>query len=143
MKQKLNCKNYGIYVTECKNCNMQYVGQTKNKFSVRWTAHKSNWKNLNLKKNNDKAALLKHYANYHKQILVHKPCISDCFRVIFVERPNKRNLDWCEDRWFSNFDAKINILKIKYFYLKSNNSLFYRLRCLNFEVIQCIFLNLL
>ena len=25
LKQKLNCKNYGICVTECKNCNMQYV----------------------------------------------------------------------------------------------------------------------
>ena len=32
LKQKLNCKNYEIYVAECKNCNMQYVGQTKNKF---------------------------------------------------------------------------------------------------------------
>ena len=32
LKQKLNCKNYEIYMAEYKNCNMQYVGQTKNKF---------------------------------------------------------------------------------------------------------------
>ena len=34
LKQKLNCKNYRISVAECKSCNMQYVGQAKNKFSV-------------------------------------------------------------------------------------------------------------
>ena len=44
--------------------------------------------------NNNKSALLKHYANYHEEILVNKPCISDYFRVIFVEQPNKRYLDW-------------------------------------------------
>ena len=109
LKQKLKCKNYGIYVAECKNCNMQYAGQTKNKFSLRWTAHRSNWNKFKFEENNDKAALLKHYANYNEEILVDKPCISDCFWVIFVEQPNKRNLDWCEDRWFSKLDAKINI----------------------------------
>ena len=35
LKQHLTCKNYGIYVAECKFCKMQYVGQTKNKFSTR------------------------------------------------------------------------------------------------------------
>ena len=78
------------YVTECKNCSMQYVGQTKNKFSVRWTAHRLNWNKLNLKKNHDRAALLKHYASCHEKTFVKKPCISDCFRVIFVEQPNKK-----------------------------------------------------
>ena len=43
---------------------------------------------------------------------LNKPCISDGFSVIFVEQPNKRNLDWCEDRWFSKLDAKININKV-------------------------------
>ena len=88
---------------------MQYVGQTINKFSVRWTVHRSNWKRCKFEENNDKAAILKHYANYHEEILVNKPCISDCFRVIFVEQPNKRYLNWCEDRCFSKLDAKINI----------------------------------
>ena len=93
LKQKLNCKNYGIYVAECKNCDMQYVGQTKNKFSVRWLHTDRIGTNLNFEENNDKAALLKHYANYHEEILVNKLCISDCFSVIFVEQPNKRNLN--------------------------------------------------
>ena len=85
LKQNLNCKNYEIYVPECKNCDMQYVGQTINKFSVRWTAHKSNWNKFEFEENNDKAAPVKYYANYHEEILVNKPCIYDCFRAIFVE----------------------------------------------------------
>ena len=72
LKLKLNCKNYGIYVAECKNCNMQYVEQTKNKFSVCWTAHRSNWDKFKFKENNDRAALLKHCANYHEETLVKK-----------------------------------------------------------------------
>ena len=99
-------------MAECQNCNVQYVRQTKNEFSVRWTAHRLNWNKFKFEENNDKAALLKHYANYHEEILVNKPCISSCFRVIFVEQPNKRNLDWCEDCWFSKLDAKININKM-------------------------------
>ena len=81
-------------MVECKNCDMQYVRQTKNKFFVCQTAHRSNWNKFEFEENNDTAALFKHYANYHKKILVDKPCISDCFRVIFVEQPNKRYLDW-------------------------------------------------
>ena len=29
LKQHLTCKNYGMYVAECKFCKMQYVGQKK------------------------------------------------------------------------------------------------------------------
>ena len=50
LKQHLTCKNYGIYVTECK---MQYVGQTKNKFSTQWNNHCSFWNKFNVKDNND------------------------------------------------------------------------------------------
>ena len=53
LKQKFNCKNYRIYVAECKNCDMQYVGQTINKFSVRLTVHRSNWKKIKFEENND------------------------------------------------------------------------------------------
>ena len=81
-------------------------------FTVRWTAHRSNWNKFKFEENNDKAALLKHYANYHEEILVNKPCISDCFRVIFIKQPNKKNLDWRENRWFLKLDAKININKV-------------------------------
>ena len=43
LKQHLTCKNYGIYVAECKFCKMQYLGQTKNKFSTQWNNHCSFW----------------------------------------------------------------------------------------------------
>ena len=43
LKLKLNCENYGIYMTECKSCNMQYIRQTENIFSVKWSAHRTNW----------------------------------------------------------------------------------------------------
>ena len=90
---------------------MQYVGQTKNKFSVRWSAHRTNWKKFKFEENNDRAALLKHYANYHEKTLIKKPCISDCFWVIFIEQLSKKNLDLCEDRWLCKLNAKININK--------------------------------
>ena len=58
LKQHLTCKNYGNYVSECKFCKMQYVGQTKNKFSTRWNNHHSFWNNCNVKDDNDRAASL-------------------------------------------------------------------------------------
>ena len=57
LKQHLTCKSYGIYVAECKFCKMQYVGQTKNKFSTRWNNHRSFWNKFNVKDNNDRAVL--------------------------------------------------------------------------------------
>jgi len=40
LNQKLTCANYGIYVAACAICHEQYVGQTANKFSTRWSAHR-------------------------------------------------------------------------------------------------------
>ena len=34
LKQQLTCKNYGIYIAECKFCKMQQVGQMKINFSI-------------------------------------------------------------------------------------------------------------
>ena len=34
LKQHLTCKNYVIYLTECKFFKMQYIGQTKTKFFI-------------------------------------------------------------------------------------------------------------
>ena len=48
LKQHLTCKNCGIYVAECKFCKMQYVGQTKNKFSNRWNNYRSFWNKFNV-----------------------------------------------------------------------------------------------
>ena len=47
LTQRLSCANYGIYVATCLLCKEQHVGQTKNKFSVRWTAHRNNWTPVN------------------------------------------------------------------------------------------------
>ena len=47
LNRKLTCANHGIYVTTCVICHEQYVGQTKNKFSTRWSSHRSNWNRPN------------------------------------------------------------------------------------------------
>jgi len=43
LNQNLTCANYGIHVATSVLCHEQYVGQTKNKFSMRWSAHRSSW----------------------------------------------------------------------------------------------------
>ena len=43
LKSNLNCKSSGIYVALCTNCDSNYVGQTKNSFSIRWSAHRAIW----------------------------------------------------------------------------------------------------
>ena len=110
--QNLNCKNYGIYVAQCKICQKQYVAQTKNTFSTRWNTHRAVWKKFDLSDNNDKSALLRHNANCHTQNFNTKPTISDCFSVIFVEEPKLSHLDWCEDKWYNELEADININKL-------------------------------
>ena len=42
LNQTLTCADFGIYVATCVICHEQYVGQTSNKFSKRWSAHRSN-----------------------------------------------------------------------------------------------------
>ena len=61
LEQHLTLKNYGIYMAECKFCKMQYVGQTKNKFSTPWNNYRSFWNKFNVKNGNDRAALLNKY----------------------------------------------------------------------------------
>ena len=70
-RRTLTCKNYGIYLAECKFCKETYIGQTKNKFSVRWNAHRDKWRklcSLNAHKDNnisdlhsDEASLYRHF----------------------------------------------------------------------------------
>ena len=64
---------------------MQYVGQTKNKFSNRWNNHRSFWNKFNVKDNNDQAALLKHFYKFHFDAFNGKLDITECYMVIFVE----------------------------------------------------------
>ena len=108
-KQKLNCTNYGSYVATCTICSKQYVGQTINKFSIRWNAHRSIWNSFDATADNDKAALLKHSCNY--QDLTQKTPISQCFKVTFVKQPKASYLEECEDKYFHKIDAEINIKK--------------------------------
>ena len=51
-------------VAECKFCKMQYVGQTKNKFSTRWNNHRSFWNKININDNNNRAAFLKNFYEF-------------------------------------------------------------------------------
>ena len=44
LNQSLTCAGFGIFVATCVICHEQYAGQTSNKFSKRWSAHRSNWK---------------------------------------------------------------------------------------------------
>ena len=112
LKQHLTCKNYGIYVSECKFCKMQYVGQTKNKLSTRWNNYRSFWNKFNVNGNNDRAALLKHFYKFHFDAFNGKPDITECYMVIFVKQPDKTLLDWCENKWINYLNAKININRI-------------------------------
>ena len=82
----LTCKNYGIYVEESKFYKMQYVGHTKNKFSTGWNNHHLFWNKFNVKDDNDRAALHKHFCKFHLDILNAKPDVTECFMVIFAEQ---------------------------------------------------------
>ena len=46
LNQSLTCADFGIYVVvaTCVICHEQYVGQTSNKFSKRWSAHRSKFR---------------------------------------------------------------------------------------------------
>ena len=48
----------------------------------------------------------------HFEILNAKPDITECFVVIFVEQLDNTLLDWCENRWINDLNAKININRI-------------------------------
>nr|CAB3263302.1 uncharacterized protein LOC108950347 [Phallusia mammillata] len=112
LRQNLTCRNYGIYVATCRKCGKQYVGQTKNKFSTRWNTHRATWKTFDCSANNDRAALLRHYAENHSAILKRKPHIHLCFFVVFVQMPSPNLLDIFEDKWLNKIKAEINIQKM-------------------------------
>jgi len=110
LNQKLTCANHGIYVGTCVICDEQYVRQTKNKFSTRWSSHRSNWNRPNCEtdeNNKDKVALLRHFSESHGD--VNKPPIHEAYTITFVAEPNSLFLDLCEDKWYHKLNAKINI----------------------------------
>ena len=110
LNQKLTCANHSLYVATCVICHEQYVGQTKNKFSTRWSSYRSNWNRPNCEideDNTDKVALLRYFSESH--INVNKPPIHEAYTVTFVEEPNSLSLEFCEDEWYHKLNAQINI----------------------------------
>jgi len=94
----------------CVVCHEKYFGQTKNKFSTRWSSHCSNWNRPNCEideNNKDKVALLRHFSEFHSD--VNRPPIHETYTVTFVEEPNSLSLDFCEDKWYHKLNAQINI----------------------------------
>ena len=78
LKQNLTCADYGVDVATCKLCSEQYVGQTANKFSKRWTTHRSQRK-ANTQQKNDNAALRLHSPNFHQGQI--NPQLSECNEI--------------------------------------------------------------
>lgn len=111
LKQHLNCSNYGVYAAQCRCCSKYYVGQTKNKFSIRWSGHRSAWNSNIINLYNDNNALYSHFYLMHTSFLQTHPKISQCLDVIFLEQPNANQLDFCESKWISRLNANINISK--------------------------------
>ena len=108
LNQNLTCRNYGIYVVTFVLCHEQYVAQTKNKFSKRWSADRSNWNRPNCSNDiNKEVALSRHYAFFHGN--VNKPPIHEAYIVTFVEQPNFHSLNICDDKWYHQIDTQINI----------------------------------
>jgi len=109
LNQSLTCADFGIYVATCVICHEQYVGQNSNKFSKRWSAHRSNWNKQDCKTDSDKdqMALSRHYSENHGTI--NKPPLYEAYIVTFVEQPSCHSLDICENKWYHLIDAQINI----------------------------------
>jgi len=99
--------DFGIYVATCVMCHEQYVGQTSNKFSKRWSAHRSNWNKQDCKTDSDKdqMALSRHYSEKHGT--TNKPSLHEAYAVTFVEQPSCHSLDICENKWYHLIDAQI------------------------------------
>ena len=91
LNQSLTCADFGIYVATCVICHEQYVGQTSNKFSERWSAHRNNWNKQDCTTDSDQMALSRHYSENHGTI--NKPPLHEAYTVTFVEQPSCHSLD--------------------------------------------------
>jgi hypothetical protein len=122
IRNTINCKDYGIYGAQCNQCMELYIGQTKNSFSKRWSGHRANWNNMvHLKDTkdtgkeedqwNDENALFLHYRKKHRSWLTNNTRLSDAYKVVFIEKPNAKNLDVRESMWIGKVQATINIAK--------------------------------
>ena len=108
LNQKLTCVNHGVCVATYVICHEQSVGQTKNKFSTRWSSHRSNWNRPKCEideNNKDEVALLRQFSEFHED--VNTPPTHEAFIVTFFEEPNSLSLDFCEDKWYHNITHKL------------------------------------
>ena len=105
LNQSLTCADFGIYVATCVICHEQYVGQTSNKISKRWSAHCSNWNEQDCKTDNDKdqMALWRHYSENH--CTINKPPLHEAYTITFVKQPSCHSLDICENKWYHVIDV--------------------------------------
>ena len=109
LNQSLTCEDFGIYIATCVICHEQYVGQTSNKFSRRWSAHCSNWNKQDCKTEwqgpHGLVAALFREPWHYKQATSAK----SMYTVTFVKQPSCHSLDFCENKWYHLIDAQINI----------------------------------
>lgn len=120
LKQRLNCRNFGIYAASCTQCREIYVGQTVNSYSKRWNQHRYQW-NLCYQEetpteenliNKDEKALYIHYRKKHRNFIEESNLqLQDAFKITFLESPPASKLDSSESDWISKLNAQINIAK--------------------------------
>ena len=117
LRLNLNCKSNGIYVSLRTKCNNNYVGQTKNSFSTRWTAHRFCWNRSKSdfypKDITDETALFRHYYFKHKNDL-QRINFDEAYQVVFLEEPDFKNLDYKENFWINKLKSDINLAKTQY-----------------------------
>ena len=107
LKQNPNCTNFGIYAACCNICSEIYIGQTINRFSLRWNTHRHIWNNNTL--DSEKATLSIHYHKNHTDFPYKNKPFSECYTVTFLQQLSNSYLDICEFRWIHLLDASINI----------------------------------
>ena len=104
---KLNLLKKKVYGASCNICSEIYIGQTINRFSVRWNTHRHIWNSNTL--DSEKAALSIHYHKNHTDLPYKNKPISECYTVTFLQQPSNSYLDIYESRWIHLLDASINI----------------------------------
>ena len=102
-----------FFVATCVICHEQCVGQTSNKFSKRWSTHRSNWNKQDCKSDSDKdqMALSRHYSENHGTI--NKPPLHKAYTVTFVGQPSCQSLDICENKWYQLIDARTGLSQMQ------------------------------
>ena len=75
-------------------CHEQYAGQTANKFSTRWSSHRSNWNNPDNKYQSDQKVLSRHYSLFPD--IIHHRFFHENYNDTPVEQLNFYSVNTCE-----------------------------------------------